>query len=86
MLEKDSHVEGGVNMRRRKEPTIGWFGRKLGERDTNGRVIVSALQSPTDGGELRLEPFSEDTLMVPPSSRTGVKSPPASQETKNKNE
>ena len=70
-------------MRRKKEPTIGWFGRNLGKRDSKGRVIVSALQSPTDGGELRLEPFSEGTLMVPPASRTGVKAPPASQGTKN---
>ena len=72
-------------MGRRKEPTIGWFGRNLGKKDSNGRVIVSSLQSPT-GSELRLEPFSEDTVMVPPASRTGVKSPPASQEKKNKNE
>lgn len=69
-------------MRRRKEPTIGWFGSNLGKRDSKGRVIVSALQSPT-GSELRLEPFSEDTVMVPPASRTGVKYPPASQGTKN---
>ena len=70
-------------MGKRKEPTIGWFGSKLGKLDSRGRLIVSALQSPTDGGELRLEPFSEDTLMVPPASRTGVKTPPASQGTKN---
>ena len=73
-------------MGRKKEPTIGWFGRNLGKKDSKGRVIVSSLQSPTDGGELRLEPFSEDTLMVPPASRTGVKYPPASQGNKNKNE
>ena len=73
-------------MGRKKEPTIGWFGRNLGKKDSKGRVIVSSLQSPTDGGELRLEPFSEDTLMVLPASRTGVKPPPASQGTKNKNE
>lgn len=70
-------------MGRKKEPTIGWFGRNLGKKDSKGSVIVSSLQSPTDGGELRLEPFSEDTLMVPPASRTGVKAPPASQGTKN---
>ncbi len=72
-------------MGRKKEPTIGWFGNKLGKMDSRGRVIVSSLQSPTDGGELRLEPFLEDTVMVPPASRTGVKYP-ASQEKKNKNE
>ena len=73
-------------MGRRKEPTIGWFGSNLGKRDSNGRVIVSSLQSPLTGSELRLEPFSEDTVMLPPASRTGVKYPPASQGSKNKNE
>ena len=74
-------------MRRKKEPTIGWFGRNLGKRDSRGRLIGDTFLSPqSDEREFRLESFSEDTLMVPPASRTGVKAPPASQGTKNKNE
>lgn len=73
-----------MNMGRRKEPTSGWFGNKLGKRDSRGRLIGDTFLSPqSDEREFRLEPFSEATVMVPPSSRTGVKSPPASQGTKN---
>ena len=76
-------LKGGINMGRRKEPTAGWFGSKLGKRDSNGRVIVSSLQSSLTGSELRLEPFSESTVVMVPNSRTGVLSPPESKRPKN---
>ena len=73
-------------MGRRKEPTIGWFGNKIGKKDSRGRLIGDTFQSPSDGSELRLEPFDEGTVIFSPSTRTGVLSPPESKRPKNKNE
>lgn len=70
LVVNHSHVKGGIDMRIRKEPPGGWFGEKLYKRDETGKVRGSSILTPRDDPcKFRLEPFSEDTVMVPPASR-----------------
>lgn len=66
-----SHMKGGLYMRMRKEPPDGWFGEKIHKVDpSTGKIRGSNILTPKgDKCKMRLEPFSEGTIMRPPSSR-----------------